>query len=170
MELGDVELRNSAFRRWRGGIFGGRHWIKLGQVWPHVRIEKEEERRVKFSCVNISLSCGLTVRGGRTNSRPVGNVYAPHRSSNFLQSTMALSRLLRPLQRAEYICEPCHSFSTSSIAFSGHNKWSTIKHDKARNDKAKSKERAMVGKEIASATQSAYIIPLYNMHISNSLY
>ncbi|KAJ6092254.1 hypothetical protein N7467_004223 [Penicillium canescens] len=82
---------------------------------------------------------------------------------------MALSRLLRPLQRAEYICEPCHSFSTSSIAFSGHNKWSTIKHDKARNDKAKSKERAMVGKEIASATQMWGPDPKYNPRLTLAL-
>jgi hypothetical protein len=58
----------------------------------------------------------------------------------------------------------------SRIALSGHNKWSTIKHDKARNDKAKSKERAMVGKEIASATQSMSLLRLCHMQISNFLY
>lgn len=50
------------------------------------------------------------------------------------------------------------SFSLTGFCSSGHNKWSTIKHDKARNDKAKSKERQMVGKEIASATQSMVIL------------
>ncbi|KAJ5882473.1 Transcriptional regulator TACO1-like domain 2 [Penicillium soppii] len=47
----------------------------------------------------------------------------------------------------------CRSFSTTKVTLSGHNKWSTIKHDKARNDKAKSRERQMMSKEIASATQ-----------------
>ncbi|CAI7573375.1 unnamed protein product [Penicillium bialowiezense] len=47
----------------------------------------------------------------------------------------------------------CRSFSSTEINCSGHNKWSSIKHDKGRKDKAKSKERAMMGKEIASATQ-----------------
>ncbi|KAJ5757418.1 uncharacterized protein N7511_006112 [Penicillium nucicola] len=82
---------------------------------------------------------------------------------------LRLSRLLRPLQQAEYTCLTCRSFSTSSNVFSGHNKWSTIKHDKARNDKAKSKERAMVGKEIANATQMWGPDPKYNPRLTLAL-
>ncbi|KAL4927471.1 post-initiation translation factor DPC29 [Aspergillus undulatus] len=45
------------------------------------------------------------------------------------------------------------SFTTCPTLSSGHNKWSTIKHDKAKNDKAKSKERALVSKEISAAVR-----------------
>ncbi|KAJ5173789.1 uncharacterized protein N7500_001720 [Penicillium coprophilum] len=65
---------------------------------------------------------------------------------------LRLSRLLRQ-PRVDSACHECRHFSTSSATLSGHNKWSTIKHDKARNDKAKSKERQIVAKEIANATQ-----------------
>jgi hypothetical protein len=67
---------------------------------------------------------------------------------------LSLSRLLRQTRWADSITHGGRYFSASSAVFSGHNKWSTIKHDKARNDKAKSRERQMVSKEIASATQS----------------
>ena len=48
-------------------------------------------------------------------------------------------------------------FSAYSPFCSGHSKWSTIKHDKAKNDKAKSKERQMISKEISTATQCMYM-------------
>ncbi|KAJ5519224.1 Transcriptional regulator TACO1-like domain 2 [Penicillium expansum] len=66
---------------------------------------------------------------------------------------LRVSRLLQQPRWIDSACHECRSFSTSSAILSGHNKWSTIKHDKARNDKAKSRERQIVGKEIASATQ-----------------
>ncbi|KAJ5341638.1 Transcriptional regulator TACO1-like domain 2 [Penicillium brevicompactum] len=65
---------------------------------------------------------------------------------------LRLGRLL-PRRQWHWAGLSCRSFSSSEVNCSGHNKWSSIKHDKARNDKAKSKERAMMGKEIASATQ-----------------
>ncbi|KAJ5330827.1 hypothetical protein N7476_000610 [Penicillium atrosanguineum] len=68
---------------------------------------------------------------------------------------LQLSRLLRQ-PRGGFVCNSCRCFSTASVLFSGHNKWSTIKHDKAKKDKGKSKERAMVSKEISSATQCTY--------------
>ncbi|KAF7717671.1 Uncharacterized protein PECH_002949 [Penicillium ucsense] len=61
------------------------------------------------------------------------------------------------------------SISSSAILYSGHNKWSTIKHDKAKNDKAKSKERQMVSKEIASATQLWGADPKYNPRLTLAL-
>ena len=69
---------------------------------------------------------------------------------------LRLSRLLQQSRWVDSACHECRHFSTSSAILSGHNKWSTIKHDKARNDKAKSRERQVVGKEIANATQSTY--------------
>ncbi|KAJ6150993.1 hypothetical protein N7470_007587 [Penicillium chermesinum] len=58
-------------------------------------------------------------------------------------------RGLRP--RSTYVCNACRLFSSSPISSSGHSKWSTIKHDKARNDRAKSKERQMIVIESAIA-------------------
>ena len=47
-------------------------------------------------------------------------------------------------------------FSTSSVAFSGHNKWSTIKHDKAKNDANKNKMATKYGAQIAVAARREY--------------
>ncbi|KAL4976495.1 transcriptional regulator TACO1-like protein [Aspergillus desertorum] len=49
--------------------------------------------------------------------------------------------------------EHVRSFSSSPSLYAGHNRWSQIKHGKAKNDKAKSRERQMVAKEISSAVQ-----------------
>ncbi|CAG7918102.1 unnamed protein product [Penicillium olsonii] len=83
---------------------------------------------------------------------------------------MAL-RLDRLVPRRRWNCTlPVHrAFSSAGVNCSGHNKWSTIKHDKARNDKAKSKERAMVGKEIASATQMWGADTKYNPRLALAL-
>lgn len=67
-------------------------------------------------------------------------------------TALRLGRLTR-LGRGGFVCDKCRGFNTTSFLSSGHSKWSTIKHDKAKNDKAKSKERQMVSKEISSATQ-----------------
>lgn len=67
-------------------------------------------------------------------------------------TALRLSRLAQ-LGRGGFVCDKCRGLTTTSFLSSGHNKWSTIKHDKAKNDKAKSKERQMVSKEISSATQ-----------------
>ncbi|KAJ5980114.1 Transcriptional regulator TACO1-like domain 2 [Penicillium waksmanii] len=81
---------------------------------------------------------------------------------------LQISRLLR-FPRGAAVCNACRGFGTSSALFSGHNKWSTIKHDKARNDKAKSKERQMVGKEISSATQLWGADTKYNPRLALAL-
>ncbi|GMF91252.1 unnamed protein product [Aspergillus oryzae] len=62
--------------------------------------------------------------------------------------------LLRKCARPQSVCYCCRGFASSSPSFAGHNRWSQIKHDKAKNDKAKSKERQIIGKEISSATQT----------------
>lgn len=48
----------------------------------------------------------------------------------------------------------CREFTSNAILLSGHNRWSTIRHDKAKNDKAKSKERQAAVKDLSNATQS----------------
>jgi hypothetical protein len=66
---------------------------------------------------------------------------------------------LNRLLRQPYNSRCGSSFSTSAGLFAGHSKWSTIKHDKAKNDKAKSKERQLVSKEIRNATQCMHTLP-----------
>ncbi|KAJ5139340.1 uncharacterized protein N7515_004188 [Penicillium bovifimosum] len=82
---------------------------------------------------------------------------------------LSLSRLLRQTRWADSVTHGGRHFSAASAAFSGHNKWSTIKHDKAKNDKAKSRERQMVSKEIASATQMWGADVKYNPRLALAL-
>ncbi|KAJ5533490.1 hypothetical protein N7513_000262 [Penicillium frequentans] len=71
--------------------------------------------------------------------------------------------------RVTSVCSACRRFSSGPVSFSGHSKWSTIKHDKAKNDKSKSKERQMVSKEISNATQLWGPDPKYNPRLTLAL-
>lgn len=71
-----------------------------------------------------------------------------------MASKLGLRLFMRPQTGKQWVCDSCRAFSTSTPLFSGHSRWSTIKHDKAKNDKAKSKERAIISKEIINASQS----------------
>src|ERR1700679_3040137 len=51
-------------------------------------------------------------------------------------------------------CRRCRFLSTSASLQSGHNKWSTIKHDKGKNDAAKNKQRSIFSHEISTASKS----------------
>lgn len=71
-----------------------------------------------------------------------------------------MTRLLcRPNCTVRLGYSACRALSSSPSASAGHNKWSQIKHDKAKNDRAKARERQLVGKEICSAARS--MLPLY---------
>lgn len=48
--------------------------------------------------------------------------------------------------------------SRSAPAWSGHSKWATIKHDKGKNDQAKSKERSMLTRDISAAVKGEHCI------------
>lgn len=50
-------------------------------------------------------------------------------------------------------CRRCRFLSTSASLQSGHNKWSTIKHDKGKNDAAKNKQRSIFSHEISTASK-----------------
>ncbi|KAJ5166420.1 Transcriptional regulator TACO1-like domain 2 [Penicillium canariense] len=88
---------------------------------------------------------------------------------------LQLHRSLLHQPRVGSIFHTCRTFSTPASLLSGHSKWATIKHDKAKNDKAKSKERQMVSKEIASATQCMHPVilwgadPKYNPRLTLAL-
>ncbi|KAJ5768938.1 hypothetical protein N7520_003497 [Penicillium odoratum] len=86
-----------------------------------------------------------------------------------MEMTLQLSRVLRHHPRAPSVCNACRSFSSAPVWFSGHSKWATIKHDKAKNDKSKSKERQMVSKEISNATQLWGPDPKYNPRLTLAL-
>jgi hypothetical protein len=45
------------------------------------------------------------------------------------------------------------ALSTTSPLLSGHSKWATIKHDKAKNDSAKNKQRSVLSTIITNASK-----------------
>ena len=61
----------------------------------------------------------------------------------------AFSRGLRTFTPSrEYVCHRCMQFSTTSVAQSGHSRWSKIKHDKAVVDGKKNVLRSQISREI----------------------
>lgn len=50
--------------------------------------------------------------------------------------------------------EKCRNLTSCSVLCSGHNRWSTIRHDKGKNDATKSKERLSISKELILASKS----------------
>ncbi|KAL1987167.1 hypothetical protein VTN96DRAFT_4773 [Rasamsonia emersonii] len=82
-------------------------------------------------------------------------------------ATVFGSRLARrPNFTPQWVCATCRGFSTSPVLLSGHNRWSQIKHDKAKNDKAKSKERQILVKEITHASQMWGPDPKFNPRLN----
>ncbi|KAL4872070.1 hypothetical protein BDV12DRAFT_193865 [Aspergillus spectabilis] len=63
----------------------------------------------------------------------------------------------------------CRGFTSCLSLSAGHNRWSQIKHGKAKNDKAKSKERQMVAKEISSSIQMMGPDPKFNPRLTLAL-
>ncbi|KAK3217239.1 hypothetical protein GRF29_1g2391556 [Pseudopithomyces chartarum] len=49
--------------------------------------------------------------------------------------------------------EQSRCFTSSPAASSGHSKWATIKHDKAKNDAGKSQQRALLTNDITNAVK-----------------
>ncbi|KAF2734881.1 YebC-like protein [Polyplosphaeria fusca] len=64
------------------------------------------------------------------------------------QSYVAPARIQRLQSR-----EQSRELSSSATRWSGHSKWATIKHDKGKNDAAKSKQRAILQKDISNAVK-----------------
>ncbi|KAJ9258310.1 hypothetical protein DTO207G8_1485 [Paecilomyces variotii] len=83
-----------------------------------------------------------------------------------MASKLGLRLFMRPQTGRQWVCDSCRAFSTSTPLFSGHSRWSTIKHDKAKNDKAKSKERAIISKEIINASQMWGSDPKFNPRLN----
>ncbi|KAK2764949.1 hypothetical protein FQN54_008648 [Arachnomyces sp. PD_36] len=72
----------------------------------------------------------------------------------------------RPQLTKPWVCENCRSFSSASNLFSGHNRWSTIRHDKGKNDRAKSKERLWITKDIIQASKLYGPDPKFNPRLA----
>ncbi|KAK3322247.1 transcriptional regulator TACO1-like protein [Apodospora peruviana] len=71
--------------------------------------------------------------------------------ASFLRS---VAPFIRPTQTNPKICAQCRrSFLTSRPLYSGHNKWSKIRHGKAANDAVKTRVRSQASKDIVLASQ-----------------
>ena len=76
--------------------------------------------------------------------------------------------LTRTPQR-QYICSRClarRSFAATSTIYSGHSRWSKIKHDKAKTDAGKNKQRSVFAHAIALASRLYGPEPANNPRLS----
>ncbi|KAH7125619.1 transcriptional regulator-domain-containing protein [Dendryphion nanum] len=74
-----------------------------------------------------------------------------------------------PAQKLTVRNQPkCHarSFSSASAVWSGHSKWASIKHDKGKNDAAKSKQRSQMTKDITNAVKLGGPNPTMNPRLA----
>ncbi|KAI5301697.1 hypothetical protein KEM56_001454 [Ascosphaera pollenicola] len=83
-----------------------------------------------------------------------------------LSSSSASSSARHSLLRAAAAPTTTRWFSSSSLFQSGHSKWSTIKHDKAKNDKAKSRERSIISKDLIAASKQGGPDPKSNTRLA----
>lgn len=83
-------------------------------------------------------------------------------SMSLLQSTrcsrMGISAAYRPTVYSYYLSLPWRTgpqraFTCAAILASGHNRWSKIKHDKGNADRAKSKLRSMLSRDLILASK-----------------
>lgn len=79
------------------------------------------------------------------------------------------SRVLYRPNCTSQLCHNTRGFSSSPSTFAGHNKWSQIKHDKAKNDRAKGSERQLISKEIYTASKSMPLVSDCNTDLANRL-
>ncbi|KAI8634632.1 duf28 domain-containing protein [Xylariaceae sp. FL1651] len=66
------------------------------------------------------------------------------------------------------ICAQCRrSFTSNTILYSGHNKWSKIKHDKAAADKKKNAQRTVFAKQLTMYTKLYGADPNLNTQLAS---
>ncbi|EGC49791.1 DUF28 domain-containing protein [Histoplasma capsulatum var. duboisii H88] len=70
-----------------------------------------------------------------------------------MASALGLRLLGGPRSLRPWVCESCRALSSSTIVQAGHSRWSTIKHDKGKNDTAKSKERVLHARDLINASK-----------------
>nr|POE53321.1 putative transcriptional regulatory protein [Quercus suber] len=86
-------------------------------------------------------------------------------SRGFLKSVYRLSWI----QQNSYVCANCvaRCFVTSPAGASGHNRWSKIKHDKAKVDATKNRQRSIFAAELALASKTAGSDPNFNPRLAD---
>ncbi|PVH99364.1 YebC-like protein [Periconia macrospinosa] len=89
---------------------------------------------------------------------PLRRLYSS--SSSLFNFGACTCRSPRPLERG------ARCFGSSSAAWSGHSKWATIKHDKGKADAAKSKQRALLTKDISNAVRLGGPDPTMNARLA----
>lgn len=175
---GCIVGRSRRSSRRRGG-FRGRHWgrqsqskrLPCGCEDPTKTQEQEFDLFATirtslglyqhfFSMDRLLIQLSSSPEERRRNSRTGPAMEHPANSMGEAQreTTMATAgsrRLWQQCSRAGWQGRGvCREFTSGAILLSGHNRWSTIRHDKAKNDKAKSKERQIVVKDLSNATHS----------------
>ncbi|KAK2814316.1 hypothetical protein FQN49_008225 [Arthroderma sp. PD_2] len=70
-----------------------------------------------------------------------------------MAATLGRKLLAGPRSQQPWICSSCRYISSGPVLQSGHNRWSTIRHDKGKNDAAKSKERQVFSKDLIQASK-----------------
>lgn len=60
-----------------------------------------------------------------------------------------------------------YPFSTAVTTYSGHNRWSKIRHDKSKNDAAKNRQRSIFAQEIATASKIFGPDPNFNPRLAD---
>lgn len=70
---------------------------------------------------------------------------------------MILRRFVGLAARSQLHFSQCRSFSSRTCLNSGHNRWSKIKHDKGKNDAAKSKERTSLTLAVIRASKGMWV-------------
>lgn len=75
--------------------------------------------------------------------------------------------------RNNSICPRCHSplrtFTITRLLPSGHNRWSKIKHDKAKTDSAKNKQRSLFSQELATLSRLHGPDPAHNTRLADAI-
>ncbi|KAI9802829.1 MAG: hypothetical protein M1833_001428 [Piccolia ochrophora] len=83
----------------------------------------------------------------------------------------SVRNLLRHAPRSKllYACPRCRHFTTSSEWWSGHNRWSKIKHDKGKNDARREKQRSALARELTQASQIFGADPRFNPRLESAI-
>ena len=66
---------------------------------------------------------------------------------------MGARHIWRHLRSFERFQAPCRHWSSFQYRLSGHSKWAKIKHDKGKNDMAKSRARTQLSSDIIMASR-----------------
>ena len=74
-------------------------------------------------------------------------------------------------KRSLSLCQQCHirRLSNTSTRASGHNKWSSIKRDKARNDSLRAKQGTILAKHITNASKHHGPDPKMNAQLAGAI-